>query len=197
MELIELDDNLDKSIDTGACYLNYCDICTTQSLGRDTNIENFIDTIDKSQIIIIAQQVNKALVIVSQRGAVCLTFYTSDYSQFTERYMESCYIKTFRSEGNTYLFMIYNHVLQNLVNSVYKLYETKMEKPLKYFFLRISSEKSFITNIEPSNRRERFLPILLKPNNTNTKIHYESDMLVSIPEKLEVDEVLKTLNDKK
>ena len=123
MYTIKFNDQFNTSQKTGKCYLNFNADFDQKYYTVDT-MDQFTKDIDSTQITITAAAGGgKAVVLTSKTNAMCFSFGVTDYSNYTRHYTKSCDIKTFVSEGKTYVAIIKKDLLQGMINSANEMYQ--------------------------------------------------------------------------
>ena len=111
-----------------------------------------------NQVALLGSTTDEVIQVISQNGALCVSFGITNYDSIVWEYRDCCEIRTFVSNDEVWLFIMKKNILNCIVNHICDIYNMRMGHPLEKLYIRASSQIGCkITNVPPTQFRERYL----------------------------------------
>ena len=180
--------------DGNDCYLTFSGMINQQPF---TDIKEFTDKIsdkiDTQQINFTFKADQGFTYLSSMDYAITFSLGMTDYSNYIQHYKDCCFHQTFQYNGKTYITIIKNNLLNELIQLARTSYMNVKKTSPDNIYIRIDStnlNNNHITNTTPTQEIEKYLSVN-HISSTPTKSHVSLIGEIPIKENLTNSQVKK------
>ena len=145
------------------CYMVFSGRLKQHSV---TSVKEFTDKqadkIDTQQINLMLKSTTGIGIISSMDYAITFTLGISDYSGYIKRLRDCCFHQTFEYNGKTYITMIKNHLLNELIHLARTSYQNVKNTPPDNIYIRVDSSNlnnNLVTNTPPTQEIAKYISV--------------------------------------
>lgn len=144
------------------CYMVFSGRLKQQTV---TSVKEFTDKqadkIDTQQINLMLKSTTGVDIISSMDYAITFTLGVTDYSGYIKR-LRDCFHQTFEYNGKTYITIIKNHLLNELIHLARTSYQNEKKTPPDNIYIRVDStnlNNNHVTNTPPTQEIAKYISV--------------------------------------
>ena len=171
------------------CYLVFSGRLKQHSF---TSVKEFkdklADEIDSQQINLTLKSATGVTIISSMDYAITFTLGISDYSSYIKRLRDCCFHQTFEYNGKTYITIIKNHLLNELIHLARTSYQNEKKNPPDNIYIRVDSSNlnnNLVTNTPPTQEIAKYISM---NHISTTPVDSQVSLIATLPIKKPLDE---------